>query len=114
MKKPSFVGKRSLQIRAARPPTRRLVGFELPPDYDGPELRECHLVLDGDAIAGRVTSVAHSPTLGKVVGLAFAGPAVAPGASLSIRTDAAKRVTVRVVPTPFYDPGNKRQQGVTA
>jgi sarcosine oxidase subunit alpha len=114
MKKPSFVGKRSLQIRAARPPTRRLVGFELPPDYDGPELRECHLVLDGDAIAGRVTSVAHSPTLGKVVGLAFAGPAVALGASLSIRTDAAKRVTVRVVPTPFYDPGNKRQQGVTA
>jgi sarcosine oxidase subunit alpha len=116
MQKPAFVGRRSLAIRSARPPSRALVGFEIPAGRgatgvaDAADVRECHLVVDGDGIVGRVTSVGRSPSLDRTIGLAFVGPASAsPGCSFAIRLDRDRRVAATVVPTPFFDPENRRQ-----
>ena len=76
-----------------------------------PSPKECHLVIrDGD-IAGRVTSVTRSPTLGKVVGLAYLPPDLAePGKRFEIRVDGGRMVAAETVAVPFYDPENKRQE----
>ncbi|MDH3933332.1 MAG: hypothetical protein OET16_14020, partial [Chromatiales bacterium] len=60
---------------------------------------------------GRVTSCALSPTLGKIVGLAYVPPALAePGSHFTIRCDNRASVSARAVATPFYDPDNQRQE----
>jgi sarcosine oxidase subunit alpha len=108
--KPFFVGQRSLRAMAAqrRP---RLVGFALDPGHGGEVPKENHLVIRDGRIAGRVTSVAMSETLGRVIGLAYVDPAQAePGTRFCIRA-ASGMVWARVVPTPFYDPENARQKG---
>jgi len=118
--KPFFVGQRSLRIRTATPPARALVGFELLPHAaraNDDAVRECNLVMQGGgkAIAGRVTSVVRSPTLGKTIGLAFVAPAQqAPGSTFAIRVSRGHHVEARVVPTPFYDPSNARQRQAVA
>jgi len=92
------------------PVARRLTGFVLQ-DPDGPTPLESHLVLSGDRITGRVTSVAQSPTLGHLIGLAYVAPeqAVA-GAEFDIKVDRGQRVKARATTLPFYDPDNSRQQ----
>lgn len=111
MEKPFFVGQRSLQAIAQRPLKQILVGFMLDPNYTGYPPQECHLVIDGNDIAGRVTSVAYSPTLSRYIGLAYVKPALAAlGTTFSIRLSDRSLVTARVSPTPFYDPDNQRQQ----
>jgi sarcosine oxidase subunit alpha len=109
-KKPFYVGKRSIEMQMAKPQTRRLVGFTLV-SPEAPIPKECHLVIrDGD-IAGRVTSCARSPSLKKVVGLAYVPPDLAsPGSRFEVRVDGGTMVEAQVVPTPFYDPENKRQE----
>jgi len=108
-KKPFYVGKRSVDMQMAKGLTRKLAGFALV-DSDAPAPKECHLVIrDGD-IAGRVTSVTRSPTLGKVVGLAYLPPDLAEaGRRFEIRVDGGRMVAAETVPVPFYDPDNKRQ-----
>ena len=87
-----------------------LVGFTLASDSD-PCPEECHLVLKGEEIVGRVTSAVRSPSLGKVVGLAYVhGDDAAPGARFDIKIDGGKRITGVVTKYPFYDPDNKRQE----
>ena len=113
-RKPYFIGKRSQAIHAARGISRRLVGFSIE-DADthtkAPVPRECHLVLDGERIAGRVTSCYRSPTLGKVIGLAYVEPhQAAPGSDFEIKVDHGKRIWARVVDLPFYDPEGLRQR----
>ncbi|HEY4856520.1 MAG TPA: glycine cleavage T C-terminal barrel domain-containing protein, partial [Xanthobacteraceae bacterium] len=72
--------------------------------------KECHLVIEGSEIAGRVTSCAYSTAAGHVIGLAYVRPHQAePGQIFSIRVDGGKLVQARVVTLPFYDPGNARQ-----
>jgi len=109
MDKPFFIGQRSLAIIAKNAPRQQLVGFALEPGrYAG--IRECHLVIrDGD-IAGRVTSVGQSPTLGRTIGLALVTPAAARDATLSIRIDGGAQVAAPIVPLPFYDPAGARQR----
>jgi sarcosine oxidase subunit alpha len=108
-KKPFYVGKRAVDMQIAKGLTRKLAGFALI-DPAAPVPKECHLIIrDGD-IAGRVTSVTRSPTLGKVVGLAYVPPDLAePGKRFEIRIDGGRMVTAETVPVPFYDPENKRQ-----
>lgn len=109
--KPFFVGGRSLRIVARKPLKRRLVGFTLPRDYAGPLPSECHLVIDRDEIAGRVTSIVHSPTLDQAIGLAFVRPSQSlPGTKFNIRGDGGRMVEAAVVELPFYDPANARQR----
>jgi sarcosine oxidase subunit alpha len=109
LKKPFFVGQRSLQILKIRGPRQVLVGIEITDPVRIP--RECHLVIQDGAIAGRVTSIVRSATLGKAIGLAMVLPALAPaGTRLSIRGDGGELLAASVVPTPFYDPRGERQK----
>jgi sarcosine oxidase subunit alpha len=109
MKKPFFVGQRSLRILQVRGPRQKLVGIELV--ADAPLPKECHLVIEGGAIAGRVTSVTRSRTLNKSIGLAMLSPHLAEaGRDIQIRGDDGKLVAARVAPAPFYDPKNQRQK----
>ena len=109
--KPFFVGQRSLAIVRSQPLTRRLVGITFPPGYVGPLPEECHLVMAGQEIVGRVTSLARRSTLGRPLGLAFVRPDLArPGTLIGIRGGDAQPITAQVAALPFYDPRNERQQ----
>ncbi len=110
MDKPFFVGQRSLAILRERELTRRLVGFTLDPE-ESLRPRECHLIIDADQIAGRVTSVAFSHDLQRVIGLAYLRPdQSSPGTHFQIRVEQGTLVEGTVARTPFYDPGNNRQK----
>ena len=110
MDKPFFVGQRSLAVFRAKPLQRTLVGFCLPKGYAGPIPKECHLVIDQGKIAGRVTSVTLSPTLGHVIGMAYVKPEQSqPGNTIEIRVDQGQIIQANIVRTPFYDPDHLRQ-----
>jgi len=107
--KPFFVGQRSLAALRRRGNRQQLVGFEMQA-ADAPVL-ECHLVLAQGQIAGRITSVTHSPSLERKIGLAYVAPALAAtGTVLSIRDDDGAVHAARVTPAPFYDPKQERQR----
>ncbi len=107
-KKPFFVGGRSVELRARRPMARKLVGFTV---ESGPAPSESNLVLRRGEMAGFVTSVAHSPSLGKTVGMAYIPPEDAePGRSFQVKLDNGAMIDAQVVPLPFYDPDNARQE----
>jgi sarcosine oxidase subunit alpha len=74
-------------------------------------VEECHLVIDGADIAGRVTSVARSATLGRIIGLAMLTPRLsATGTAINIRGAAGRMYAATIVARPFYDPGHLRQK----
>lgn len=73
-------------------------------------VKESHLVIDGDRIAGRVTSIAISPTLGYAIGLALVDPEVAARGELQIRIARNETVRAEIVPLPFYDERGERQR----
>jgi sarcosine oxidase subunit alpha len=109
MQKPFFVGQRSLKILQARGPRQTLVGIEMPDAERLP--KECHLVIARGAIAGRVTSIARSRTLGRAIGLAMLAPELAhAGGEIEIRVENGEMLKARIVATPFYDPQNLRQR----
>ena len=106
MQKPFFVGQRSLRIHVRRGVRQKLVGFELAPEQvaGGASIRESNLLIHLGGIAGRVTSVAQSPTLGRTIGLAMAAPNLAtPGTPIVIRASDGRLVSARVVRTPFLE-----------
>jgi sarcosine oxidase gamma subunit len=113
MKKPFFVGQRSLAILGNQPRRQTLVGFNLPAEA-ARRPRESHLILDGGQIAGRVTSTCWSPTLGRCIGLALVTPAVAAGEKLRIRIDKGEEIEAAIAPPPFYDRDGERQRLVQA
>lgn len=108
--KPFFIGKRSLEIRSKALSGRKLVGFALdrmPPSG----LQESNLVVKNGSIVGFITSIAYSPTLSKVIGLAYANRADASlGSHITLRSSAGSLHQAEVVPPHFYDPENKRQE----
>ena len=107
-KKPFFVGSKSVDILSKSPLKRQLVGFEL--DATSPQPKEGHLVIRNGDIVGSVTSCEYSPTLKKIIGLAYVHPEDAvSGTTVVIRTDDAVHAHAQVVETPFYDPDNLRQ-----
>jgi sarcosine oxidase subunit alpha len=112
MKKKFFIGQRSLRILQARGPRQTLVGFELA--AAAPLPKECHLIIDKGAIAGRVTSVTHSRALDRSIGLAMLSPGMAQiGRDIQIRVDDGSLLAARVAATPFYDPKGLRQRPET-
>ncbi len=109
-KKPYFVGGRSIQIQTRDGVQRKLVGFEIPDDA-APVPEECHLTVRGSEIVGRVTSAVRSPTLNRIIGLAFvAADQAEPGTEFDIKVHGGRIVKARVVKLPFYDPEGKRQE----
>jgi sarcosine oxidase subunit alpha len=113
LQKPFFVGQRSLKILRARGPRQTLVGLELADAHRLP--RECHLVIAEGEIAGRITSVVYSNTLGKGIALAMLSPELAAGrGEIEIRGDGGEMLKARVASTPFYDPKNTRQRAAVA
>ena len=111
MNKPFFVGQRTLEVMKSKELTRQLVGFRFPSGYTGPLPEECHLILDGADIAGRVTSIGDSPTLGHPIGLAYVKPSQAEaGTRIRIRIDDGEEIAAEVVKIPFYDPEGERQK----
>ena len=111
MDKPFFVGQRSLKAIERRPLKHQLAGFALPASFTGATPKEGHLVIRRGDIAGRVTSISYSPTLGRHIGLAMLAPDLAvAGTRLSIRTDGGTMLEAKVVALPFYDPEGKRQK----
>ena len=108
-KKPFFVGGRSIEIQARRV-ERKLVGFS-PLDPAAPKPEECHLVVREGEIVGRVTSCAFSPTLERVIGLAYVAPDQAEaGAEFTIKTAGGRLLRARVETLPFYDAAGARQE----
>jgi sarcosine oxidase subunit alpha len=108
--KPAYLGKRSIDMQIAKGVSRALVGFTLP-DRDAPCPKENHLVIEGGDIAGRVTSAVRSPTLNKTIGLAYLPVSRSTkGSRFQIRIEGGRMIDAEVVPTPFYDPHNKRQE----
>ncbi|MGB9093861.1 MAG: 2Fe-2S iron-sulfur cluster-binding protein [Gallionella sp.] len=111
MDKPFFVGQRSLQVIAQQKRGQKLVGFMLDPDFSGPSPQECHLVIHQGDIAGRVTSIAFSPAVGRYIGLVFVRPELsAIGSHIAIRLSDGSQVRATVSSTPFYDPENLKQK----
>jgi sarcosine oxidase subunit alpha len=108
--KPFYLGKRAIEMQAAKGIVRTLVGFVLT-DPAAPAPKECHLVIASGEIAGRVTSVIHSPSLNKVIGLAYVPSAASTvGTRFEIRVDGGRMVKAEIVATPFYDPAHARQE----
>jgi sarcosine oxidase, subunit alpha len=108
--KPYFMGQKSIEIQNARGLTRKLVGFTIE-NSAAPVPEECHLTLRNGAIVGRITSAVRSPSLGRIVGLAYVAPEqAAHGSSFDIKVDGGRIIQGKVVPIPFYDPKNQRQE----
>ncbi|ARU31433.1 aminomethyltransferase [Sulfuriferula sp. AH1] len=111
MDKPFFIGQRSLQVVAQQALQQKLAGFVLDAGYSGTVPQECHLIIEQGDIAGRITSIAWSPSLQRRIGLAFVRPDLAvENGAISIRLSDGSIVSARIHPTPFYDPKNSRQQ----
>jgi sarcosine oxidase subunit alpha len=113
--KPYFNGCRAVDIVMKRPQSRKLVGFKLPANLvaAGKKPEEGHLVLATSAteadITGNVTSCEYSPTVGAIIGMAYAGVHQSEvGARLPIRVN-GEIVTAEVVALPFYDAEQARQ-----
>lgn len=108
-KKPWFVGKRSIAILEAQPLKRKLVAFVLDKTQEQP--LEGHIVLEGENISGNITSCEYSPTLDKIIGLAYVGIKQSDvGQQFPIRVEKGVIVKATVVKAPFYDPENQRQE----
>ena len=116
-KKPFFIGKRPIEIQVEKGITKRLVGFTMPEQDRRALPKECNLVMHEGKIDGRVTSIVYSPTLQKVIGLAYIGLAYINFAyisksrkTLTIKLDNGNLRQAEIVSLPFYDPEGARQK----
>jgi sarcosine oxidase subunit alpha len=100
-----WVGKWATQQVADRGLRWMLVGFESP---SGAMPVEGGQVIVNGVSAGRVTSVRHSETLGKVIGLAIVPSELAvEGTRFVVQVD-GRPVAMRVHLGPFFDPAGER------
>jgi aminomethyltransferase len=102
--KPDFIGRDALTREKAAGPSRRLVGFELGSDAMARHGDVCYA---GDRQVGMVTSGARTPSVDRVIGLAYVPVDLAAPDSEFFIDDGGNRVRARVVPLPFY----KRPRG---
>jgi sarcosine oxidase subunit alpha len=109
-KKPFFVGGRTILELEKTALKRSLVGFVVD-EANGPKPLESHLVVANGNMIGRVTSCNYSPTLDKIIGLAYVPTTHAePDTRLTIKVDAGVMVVAKVVALPFFDPKTLRQE----
>jgi sarcosine oxidase subunit alpha len=109
-KKPFFVGKRSIEMRARLGQSRKLVGLQFPAGAKDIPGESC-LVLRGNEPVGQITSIGFSPTLGCAIALAYvhADDAVQ-GSRVTVKCRDGALVEVPVVGHAFFDPTNARQE----
>jgi len=68
-------------------------------------------VLDGKKMTGRVTSCGYSPTLKKIIGLAYVPmEKVVAGSTIMIKSAGDSLVKATVTELAFYDPKSLRQE----
>ncbi len=97
-------------MRRRTPTKSRLVGFTQA-GADAPLPEESNLVLRGGEMVGFVTSVARSPALGQVIGLAYTAADEAElGQALRIRLTSGQMIEGAVAAPHFDDPDNRRQE----
>ncbi|MCG0239722.1 MAG: glycine cleavage system aminomethyltransferase GcvT [Firmicutes bacterium] len=100
LQKGDFIGREALARQKEAGVTRKLVGLELL-DRGGIPRQGYEVVHQGEVV-GRVTSGAQSPTLGKVLALAYVPVALSqPGTELAV-VIRARPLRAVVVPRPFY------------
>jgi sarcosine oxidase subunit alpha len=109
-KKPFFVGKRSIEMRARLGQARKLVGLQFPAGAKDIPGESC-LVLRGGAPVGQITSIGFSPTLGCHIALAYIHiDDQAEGSLVTVKCRNGRLVDVPVVPHAFFDPANAQQE----
>ena len=109
-KKPFFVGKRSIEMRARLGQARKLVSLRFPADARDTPGESC-LVLRGNAPVGQITSVGFSPTLGCTIALAYVHVTDATeGSRVTVKCRNGQLVEAPVVGHAFFDPANARQE----
>ena len=68
-------------------------------------------MLDGTRMTGRVTSCNYSPTMEKIIGLAYVPLEKADsGSTIVIKSSDDRSVEATVTELPFYDPKSLRQE----
>ena len=106
--KPFFIGKRAIDVINSNGSKKRLVGFTIETKSTVPE--ESNLIISNNEIIGRITSVAYSPTLKMIIGLALVSPSHSEiKTDLSIKLSNGEFINAKVCAIPFYDPDNERQ-----
>ncbi|SDA93822.1 2Fe-2S iron-sulfur cluster-binding protein [Mesorhizobium qingshengii] len=109
-KKPFFVGKRSIEMRARLGQSRKLVGLRFPADARNIPGESC-LVLRGTTPVGQITSVGFSPTLGCAIALAYVHvDDSTEGSQVTVKCRNGQLVEVPVVAHAFFDSANARQE----
>lgn len=109
-KKPFFVGKRSIEMRARLGQARKLVGLQFPAGAKDIPGESC-LVLRGNDPVGQITSIGFSPTLGCSIALAYVHVDDAvEGSRVTVKCRDDVLVEVPVVGHAFFDPTNARQE----
>lgn len=107
-KKGDFIGREALLRIKEEGPSRMLVGFEVEGSMI---MAKDNPIYHQEEKIGSVTSANISPFLNKSIGLGYVKAEWAsPGTVLEIEKD-GKRFGAKIVPTPFYDPKNKRLRG---
>lgn len=105
-----FIGGRTVSELEKKPPLRNLIGFMID-DLNKSMPQESHLVLDGKKMTGRVTSCGYSPTLKKIIGLAYVPmEKIAAGSTIMIKSAGDSLVKATVTELAFYDPKSLRQE----
>lgn len=100
-KKPTFRGRRALEIEKEKGPSRRLRGIAT--EGRRPPRADCPVRLDGVEI-GSITSGNFSPILGHGIALAFLSPDVEQGSCVSVDLRGTE-LSGQVVPLPFVSKG---------
>jgi sarcosine oxidase subunit alpha len=109
-KKPFFIGKRSIEMRARLGVTRRLVGLQFSPNGKDIPGEGCLVLRDG-APAGQITSIGYSPTLSCTIALAYVHVAdAAKGTKIIVKCRDGRVAEVPVIEHAFFDPDNARQE----
>ena len=101
------ISRAALERIAEEGPKQMLVGLALDGEPIQSNDRHWPVLRDG-ALAGKLTSIAHSPRIGRTIGLAYVPADLStPGEKFDIATPAGER-TAEVVPTPFWDLKKKK------
>jgi len=109
-KKPFFIGKRSIEMRARLGQKRKLVGLQFAEGADDIPGESC-LVLRSDAPVGQITSIGFSPTLGRYIALAYVHiDDASSGSVVNVKCRNGRIVQAPVVGHAFFDPSNTRQE----